>query len=141
MTNIRMRNWQVSDGQLALGTAHSLTERTFRRGDLPSVRRFAQEFGAQAGLGAARLSDFVLAVSEASACAVTEGPCTARLRLWASGARVFCETCGDGLSDRGPGRPDEAAALRRLLLRQLCDYASVQAGPNSVTVLASVGVT
>ena len=84
--NTRMRNWRASDGQLALGGAHSLAERTFRQGDIPSVRRFAMEFGTRAGMGAARLSDFVLAVSEAAACAVTRGPCTARLRLWASGA-------------------------------------------------------
>jgi hypothetical protein len=101
------------------------------------------EFGTRAGMGAARLSDFVLAVSEAAACAVTRGPCTAKLRLWASGPRVFCETYGDGHSDRasgGPGRPDEAEALRRRLLRQLCDYACVESGPDGVTVLASIGV-
>ena len=140
MKNTRMRDWRITDGQMALGGAHSLAERTFRRGDLPSVRRFAMEFGARAGLGAARLSDFVLAVSEAAACAVTRGPCTAKLRLWASGPRVFCEAHGDGLSAGGPGRPDEVEALRRRLLRQLCDYASVESGPDGVTVLASVGV-
>ena len=101
--NTRMRNWRATDGQLALGGAHSLAERTFRQGDIPSVRRFAMEFGTRAGMGAARLSDFVLAVSEAAACAVTRGPCTAKLRLWASGPRVFWEAHGDGLSDRGPG--------------------------------------
>jgi hypothetical protein len=140
MMNTRMRNWRATDGQLALGGAHTLAERTFRQVDIPSVRRFALEFGTRAGMRAARLSDFVLAVSEAAACAVTRGPCTARLRLWASGPRVFWETHGDGLSDRGPGRPDEAEALRRRLLRQLCDYASVETGPDGVTVLASIGV-
>jgi hypothetical protein len=143
MMNTRMRNWRATDGQLALGGAHSLAERTFRQGDIPSVRRFAMEFGTRAGMGAVRLSDFVLAVSEAAACAVTRGPCTAKLRLWASGPRVFWEARGDGLSDRGPGgpgRPDEAEALRRRLLRQLCDYACVESGPDGVTVLASIGV-
>jgi hypothetical protein len=128
---------------MALGGTYSLAERTFGRGDIPSVRRFALEFGTRAGMGAARLSDFVLAVSEAAACAVTRGQCTAKLRLWASGARVFCETHGDGLSDRGPGgpgRPDEAEALRRRLLRQLCDYACVESGPDGVTVLTSIAV-
>ena len=141
--NTRLRNWRATDGQLALGGPHSLAERTFRQGDIPSVRRVAMEFGARAGMGAARLSDFVLAVSEAAACAVTRGPCTAKLRLWASGPRVFWETHGDGLADRGPGgpgRPDEAEALRRRLLRQLCDYACVESGPDGVTVLASIGV-
>jgi hypothetical protein len=143
MMNARMRDWRVTDGQMAPSGAHSLAERTFRRGDIPSVRRFATEFGTRAGMRAARLSDFVLAVSEAAACAVTRGPCTARLRLWASGARVFCEAHGDSLSERGPGgpgRPDEAEALRRRLLRQICDYACVESGPDGVTVLTSIGV-
>jgi hypothetical protein len=116
------------------------TERHFRQGDLPSVRRFAAEFGARASLGAERLTDFVLAVSEAAACTVTRGPCTARLRLWASGPRVCCETHSDPLSDRGPRRPDEAEALRRGLLRVLCDYSYVQSGPDGVTVRACMGV-
>jgi hypothetical protein len=143
MMNTRMREWRPADGQMALGGAQTLAERTFRRADIPSIRRFALEFGTRSGLGAGRLSDFVLAVSEAAACAVTRGPCTAKLRLWASGPRVFFETHGDGLSDRGPGgphRPDEAEALRRRLLRQLCDYSSVESGPDGVTVLASLGV-
>lgn len=143
MMNNRMRDWRLADEQLVPSGVHCLAERTFRRCDIPSVRRFATEFGTRAGMGAARLSDFVLAVSEAAACAVSRGPCTAKLRLWASGPRVFCEAHGDGLSDRGPGgpgRPDEAEALRRRLLRRLCDYACVQAGPDGVTVLASIGV-
>jgi hypothetical protein len=142
MMNTRMREWRLADGQMALGGTHSLAERNFRWGDIPSVRRFALEFGSRAGLGAARLSDFVLAVSEAAACAVTRGPCTAKLRLWASGPRVFFETHGDAMPDRpgGPGRSDEADALRRRLLRQLCDYACVESGPDGVTVLASLGV-
>ena len=105
MTNTRMRDWRAADGQLPLGGAHSLAERTFRQGDIPSVRRFAVEFGTRAGMRSVRLSDFVLAVSEAAACTVAGGPCTARLRLWASGPRVFWEAHGDSLSHRGPEPP------------------------------------
>ena len=139
MIDTRMRTRSATDGHSPLSPDRSLAERTFRQGDLPSVRRLALEFGSRAGLRTGRLSDFVLAVSEAAACAVTRGPCTARLRLWASGPRVFCETHGDALSERGPGRPDEAETLRRRLLRQLCDYACVESGPDGVTVLASFG--
>src|SRR5271154_6168293 len=138
MTNIRMRNWRATDGQLPLGGPNSLVERAFRQGDIPSLRRCAVEFGARAGMRSVRLSDFVLAVSEAAACTVAGGPCTARLRLWASGRRVFWEARGDSLSHRGPGRQDEAEGLRRRLLHRLCDYACVQAGPDGVTVLASI---
>jgi hypothetical protein len=31
--------------------------------------------------------------------------------------------------------------MRRRLLHRLCDYASVQAGPDGVTVLASISVS
>jgi hypothetical protein len=140
MTNTRMRDWRPTSGQRSAGV-HSPMERTFRQGDIPSVRRGAVEFGARAGMRAVRLSDFVLAVSEAAACTVAGGPCTARLRLWTTGARVFCEVHGDGLSHRGPGRQDEAETMRRRLLHRLCDYASVQAGPDGVTVLAAISVT
>jgi hypothetical protein len=140
MMNTRMRNWLASDGQLPLGGVHSLIERTFRQGDIPSVRRCATEFGLRAGMTSTRLADFVLAVSEAAACTVAGGPGAARLRLWAAGPRVFWEAHGDSISHRGPGRQDEAETLRRRLLHRLCDYASVQAGPDGVTVLASISV-
>ena len=83
----------------------------------------------------------MLAVSEAAACTVAGGPCTARLRLWTTGPRVFCEARGDSLSHRGPSRHDEAETLRRRLLHRLCDYACVQAGPDGVTVLAALAVS
>ena len=76
-----MRDWSSSDGQ-ALSSARSIAEKTFRLADIPAIRRFATMFGARAGMGPVRLADFVLAVSEAAACATCHGPCTARLRLW-----------------------------------------------------------
>jgi hypothetical protein len=141
MMNTRMRDWRATERQQPMAGVHSLSERTFRQADIPSVRRFAVEFGARAGLRSARLSDFVLAVSEAAACTVAGGPCTARLRLWAAGPQVFWEARGHSLSHRGPGRQDEAESMRRRLLHRLCDYASVQAGPDGVTVLASLSVS
>ena len=141
MMNTRMRDWRATERQQPMAGVHSLAERTFRQADIPSVRRFAVEFGARAGLRSARLSDFVLAVSEAAACTVAGGSRTARLRLWTTGPRVFCEAHGDSLSQHGPGGQDEAERLRRRLLHRLCDYASVQAGPDGVTVLASLSVS
>jgi len=143
--NTQMRAWQATGG-LPLAGTHSLAERTFRLGDIPSVRRLAAEFGARAGIGPARLQDFVLAVSEAAACAVASGPCTARLRLWTTGPRAFCEIHGygnDSMMWQGPGvvRRDEAETLRRWLLHQLCDHVSVESGHGGVTVLLSMAVT
>ena len=138
----RMDGWHPGNGQLPLpGTP--LAERTFLQSDLPAIRRFAAAFGARAGMGMVRLSDFVQAVSEAAACGVAQGPCTARLRLWMTENRAFCEVSGDGmlLAD-GPrdARQGDAERLRRWLLQRLCDHVSVESGPQGVHVLLSMTV-
>jgi hypothetical protein len=94
-------------------------------------------------MGMAKLSDFVQAVSEAAACGVAQGPCTARLRLWRTENRAFCEVHGDGmlLSDGPRGaRQGDAERLRRWLLQRLCDHVSVESGPQGVHVLLSVTI-
>ena len=66
--NTRMRRLA---GQRRPGVADAprwLAQRAFRQGDIPAVRRFARAFCARAGIGSARLADFVLAVSESAAC-------------------------------------------------------------------------
>ena len=145
--NTKMRGSQTSDGRLPLGTQDWLTERAFRQGDAPAVRRFTQAFGARAGIAAARLADFVLAVSEATSCTTAVGPCTARVRLWLSGPRAFCEVRGNGMllrrSDRGAppdGRYGEEEAMRRWVLKQLSDYVCVASGRDGVRVLLSMRV-
>jgi len=143
----RMRGWQASGALLPLSAPHRLAERAFRRGDVPAVRRFTRAFGVRAGIGSARLADFVLAVSEAAACATAAAPCTARVRLWVTGTRAFCEVRGNGMvlrrSARGTrpyGRPGEEEAMRRLVLKQLSDHVSVASGPDGVWVLLSMRV-
>ena len=142
----RMRGWRGSGGRLPAAESRLLAERTFRRGDVPAVRRFAEAFGARAGLGFARRADFVLAASEAAACATAVGPCTARVRLWVTGTRAFCEVRANGMlrrSARGTrpgGQPGEEEALRRWVLKQLSDYVSVASGPDGVCVLLSMRV-
>ena len=139
----RMDGWHPGNGQLPLpGTP--LAERTFLQSDLPAIRRFAAAFGAGAGIKAGRRADFVLAVSEAAACALAYGPCSARLRLWTVGKHVLGEIYADETLPRlgPPGiRQDGAETLRRWLLRQLCDDVSVEPGPHGVTVRFSVVFT
>ena len=135
--------WRRGSGRLPLpGTR--LAERTFLQSDLPAIRRFAAEFGARAGVEAGRHADFVLAVSEAAACALSYGPCSTRLRLWTGGTHAFGEIYADEMMLRqGPlgVRQDGAETLRRWLLRQLCDDVSVEPGPHAVTVRFSVLLT
>jgi hypothetical protein len=139
----RMDGWHPGSGLLPLPGTPS-AEQTFRQSDLPAIRRFAAAFGARAGIEAGRHADFVLAVSEAAACALVYGPCTARLRLWTAGTRALGEIYADGMLLRdGPRgvRHDTAETLRRWLLRQLCDDVSVEPGPHGVTVRFSVVLT
>jgi hypothetical protein len=139
--SIRIRGWRAGREEL-ISSARSPAMRMFRQADVQSIRRLAAEFGARTGIGAARREDFVLAVSEAAACVIAGRPGTARLRLWTTGSRVFCEARGDGAPRQGPGGPlhAEAEAMRRSLLRQLCDCASVSSGPDGVTVVLSITV-
>lgn len=142
----KTRGWLAGDGRLARGTTQWLTERAFRRADIPAVRQFARAFGARAGIGPARLADFVLAVSEAASCATTAGACTARVRLWVTGTRAFCRVRGDGMvrwsapGARAVGWAGEEAALRSWVLRRITDHTSVAYDPDGVCVLLSMRV-
>jgi anti-sigma regulatory factor (Ser/Thr protein kinase) len=141
--NTRMRGPNAGRGQPVLPVARALAEQTFRHADIPAVRRVARAFGTRAGMGMSKLTDFVQAVSEAAACAVAQGPCTARLRLWITENRAFCEVSGDGtLMSDGPqgARQGDAERLRRWLLQRLCDHVSVESGPQGVRVLLSMTV-
>jgi hypothetical protein len=164
LMDTRMRGWRANDGRLPVVEWRWLAERTFRPGEVPAVRRFAEAFGARAGLRPARLTDFVLAASEAVACVTAWGPCITRVRLWMTGRRAFCEVrgdammrrrvtsgtgweaaaCGHGAAGHRTARPEglhgEEAALRRCVLRQVSDYISVASGPDGAWVLLSMSV-
>jgi len=141
-----MRSWQASDGRASLSAPRWLAQRAFRQGDIPAVRLFARAFCARAGIGSARLADFVLAVSESAACATAVGPCTARVRLWMTGPRAFCEVRGDGMLRRAargtppPGLAGEEGVLRRLVLWRISDHVSFASGDDGVRVLLSMTV-
>lgn len=143
MMNTWLRGWTASEGEQLLSTMSSLAKLRFRRQEIPAVRRFATVFGIRAGMAGGRLADFVLAVSEAAACALSHGAGTARLRLWSTGTRVHCEISGEGMRPvDGPGRAEqgETDRLRRWLLKQLCDHVSLEPGPYGVTARFSVTV-
>jgi hypothetical protein len=143
----RTLGWQVGEDPLPHGVTRLLAGRAFRRGDIPAVRRFTEAFGSRTGIGPARLADFVLAVSEAASTVTAAGPGTARVRLWVTGRRAFCEVRGDGpllcrtAGGAWPaGRPGEEEALRRWVLRRVADHVSVASGPDGTRVLLSLRV-
>jgi hypothetical protein len=134
----------ASEGEQLRSAMCSLARLSFRRQDIPAVRRFAAQFGIRAGIrGGQSAADFVLAVSESAACVLSQSPGTARLRLWSTGARVHCEVRGEGMPPvHGPGGAEQgdADALRRGLLRRICDHVSFESGPHGMTVRFSVTV-
>jgi hypothetical protein len=137
---------RTNAGRLPGTVPRWVAERSFRRGDIPAARQFTHAFGVRARLHPARLSDFVLAVSEATAAATGCGPGAARLRLWVTGTRAFCEVRGDGMpagqASCGKGLwQGETEVLRRCLLQQLADYVSVASGPDGPWVLLSMTVS
>jgi hypothetical protein len=141
--NTWLRGWTAGNGEGLLSAICSLAKVTFRREDIPVVRRFATAFGIRAGMGSGQLPDFVLAVNEAAACALCHGPGAATLRLWSTGTRVLCEIHGAAaLAVHGPGAvaQGDPDVLRRSLLRQLCDHVGVEQGPGGVTVRFSMTV-
>lgn len=144
MANTWMLGWTASEGEQLVSAMCSLAKLSFRRHEIPAVRRFAAEFGVRAGVAGGQLAaDFVLAVSEAAACALSHGPGTAQLRLWSTGARVHCEVRGEGMQPvRGPGGAEhgDTDTLRRWLLKRICDHVSFEPGPHGVTVRFSVTV-
>jgi anti-sigma regulatory factor (Ser/Thr protein kinase) len=107
------------------------------------VRRVAAGFGVPLGLGATRLADLVLAVSETAACAVCHGAASAVLRLWQDGTSVYCEVRGEPATHDGglAARADDAQAMRLSLLRQVCDYVCVEVDSRGVTVRVAMTVT
>jgi serine/threonine-protein kinase RsbW len=135
-------NGNAGNGRV-LSAARSVEERTFDRVDLPQLRRLAAGFGARAGMCATCTDDFVLAVSEAAASAISHGPHPACLRLWAVGKRVFCEIRG-GAMVREHGltaiRQGDVETLRLWVLEQVCDDVAVATGPDGVTVRFSMAV-
>lgn len=143
MANTWMLGWTASEGEQLVSAMCSLAKLSFRRQEIPAARRFATEFGVRAGIAGEPAADFVLAVSEAAACALSHGPGTARLLLWSTGARVHCEVRGeDMLPVRGPGGAEQGDTdtLRRWLLKRICDHVSFEPGPYGVTVRFSVTV-
>ena len=143
MVNTWMRGWTAGEGEQLHSAMSSLAKLTFRRQEIPAVRRFARAFGVRAGMEGGQLPDFVLAASEAATCALSHGPGVARLRLWSTGAHILGEIRGeDMLPVRGPGGVEqgEADTLRRWLLKQVCDHVSFEPGGYGMTVRFSLSV-
>ncbi|MBV9380304.1 MAG: hypothetical protein JOY82_06290 [Streptosporangiaceae bacterium] len=118
-------------------------EVTFGFEDLPGIRHLARAYGSTAGLGATRLADFVLAVSECGANALCHGEERAILRLWVASGHVYCEVQGGTWMFRHRPvviPPDDVESLRLWVLQRVCDDIAVSIGSDGTTVLFSMAV-
>jgi serine/threonine-protein kinase RsbW len=142
-----MRNGTYLDGNSSAAHAWLDTgnryEVTFRLDDLPGMRDIARAYGASAGLGGARLTDFVLAFSECAANALCHGVDEACLRLWVVGDCLFCEVQGGRWMLRQRPLavpPDDVESLRLWVLQRVCDDITVSVGSDGTTVLFTMAV-
>ncbi len=108
---------------------------------IATVRHAVAEFAAWHGLRDRPAADFVLAVNELVTNAVQHGGGSGDVRLWRTGAAIWCE-----VTDRGPGLPEhipdgyhlpspQAYGGRGLwLVHQLCDRVEIRTGGAGTTV-------
>lgn len=106
--------------------------RTFDRDGVPAARRWVASIAEGAGLDPARVSDLVVAVSEALTNSVVHGGGGGRLAAWVDGRAVVCEIIDAGRIEdplAGRVRPTlEAERGRGLwIINQLCDLVQVRA--------------
>ena len=108
-------------------------------GSLLELRRAIASDPALASLSAARRSDLVLAINEATSNAVRHGNATCMTRIWHDGDEVVTEVCTpSAIADVMVGRRRPAAdALegRGLwLINQVCDLVELRSGTSGMTL-------
>lgn len=107
--------------------------------DPSAIRSFVSRVAEAAGLSGPRLSDFVVAVHEVVANAMTKAVID-RVHVWSEESRVVCDVrdCGNGLADvlTGYRPPDihKSSGRGLWLARQLSDLVQVRTGPQGTTV-------
>ena len=101
-------------------------------GTLDPVREFVALLGAQAGLGARRSEELVLAIHELAINSIRHGGGTGVVSGWIEGDAVVCEVRDRGLIDEplaGRVQPDlqEPGGFGLWLVNQLCDLVQIRA--------------
>jgi len=117
-------------------------EMTFTMGDLPEVRQFTEGWAWQAGMSAAAVTDFVIAVNEIAANAVRHGSPQAGLRLQVAADAVSAEIRDNGhWSLAMPPVPTDCGTrvvggwMGLRIARLICDEVQITIGAGGTTVL------
>ena len=122
-----MLSW---DGALP-APATSPAEMAFTREDLALVRSFVTAYATEAGIGAARVPDLVLAVHELATNTLRHGGGHGHLRIWRERDTLLCEVADGGhIADPLAGRErpsDQRGGGRGLwLVNHLCDLVQMR---------------
>jgi len=111
----------------------------FGRDDLSAVRRVVGEAAAQAGLGATRTGEFVIAANEVATNSLLHGGEGGTLQVWTETDKLLCEVADKGryshaLADRCRPAPDPAAPRGLWLANQLCELVQIRTLPEGTVV-------
>ena len=117
----------------------SAQELAFGADPLAALRWFVARRAAEAGLGASRLTDLVLAVHEVATNSLRHGGGRGTLRIWREPEALICEVADGGRIDQplvGRERPLGAPADGRglWLVNQLCDLVQIRCFPTGSVV-------
>jgi anti-sigma regulatory factor (Ser/Thr protein kinase) len=114
-------------------------EMAFERHEISEVRRRIAEHARDAGLGAERTDDLVLAACEIATNSVRWAGGAGRLRIWSDGEALTCDIRDSGRIEKplvGRRRPDRDQVGGRgvWIANQLCDLVQIRSGEDGTHV-------
>jgi anti-sigma regulatory factor (Ser/Thr protein kinase) len=114
-------------------------EFTFQSGPMGGLRRLVARHALDAGLGSAKTSDLVLAVTEVAGNSLKHGGGEGILRIWQDPATLYCEVRDHGyitqpLVGREKPSPDTDSGRGLWLVNQLCDLVQVRTNESGTVV-------
>jgi anti-sigma regulatory factor (Ser/Thr protein kinase) len=111
----------------------------FEVGTLRALRSVVRRYATEAGFGAPRVDDAVIAVNEVASNSVHHARSGGLLRMWRTPDALLCEVSDHGCLDQplvGRVRPELDAQTGRGLwiVNQLCDLVQMRVTPTGITV-------
>ncbi|HEX4830991.1 MAG TPA: ATP-binding protein [Trebonia sp.] len=107
--------------------------------NLSEVRALAEKHARMAGLADARVTDFVIAVSEVAANSVRHARSPGSMRIWHDAEEIVCEIrdagiIADPLAGRRAPAPDATGGHGLWLVHQVCDRVEVRSGESGTVI-------
>jgi anti-sigma regulatory factor (Ser/Thr protein kinase) len=106
--------------------------------NLSEVRALAEKHARRAGLPDARITDFVIAVSEVAGNTVRHARSPGSMEIWCDAGELICEIRDAGvITDSRAGRahpPLGSGGLGLWLVRQVCDRVDLHSDTNGTVI-------